>query len=111
MSDALKVLAQSQPAANTLTTIYTVPNTVDIGTTVSSIVICNTAATSDVFRISIAIGGAADTPAQYIYYDLPMDGNDTFIATIGISLAEGDEIRVRSTTGNLSFNVFGVEVT
>jgi hypothetical protein len=111
MSDSLKVLAQAQPAANTLTTIYTVPNTVDIGTTISSVVICNTDPGFTVFRVSIAIGGAVDTLKQYLYYDLSMDGNDTFIATIGISLAEGDEVRVQSASGLLTFNIFGVEVS
>jgi hypothetical protein len=109
--DALKVLGQAQPAAGVLTTIYTVPNTANTGTTVSSIVVCNTDSGFTVFRISIAINGASDALEQYLYYDLSMDGNDTFTLTIGISLAIGDEIRAQSASGLLTFNVFGVEVS
>jgi len=107
MTDFVKVLGQLTPSANTLTAAYTVPALTS--TVVSSIVICNTNSSFIVFRVSIAIGGAADTIAQYIYYDLPMDPNDTFIATIGVSLATTDVIRVRSDTSNVSFNIFGVE--
>ena len=107
--DALKVLGQAQPSAGVLTTIYTVPAI--MGTTVSSLIVCNVSSSFEVFRISIAIGGAADATSQYLYYDLSLDGNDTFIATVGLSLASTDVIRVRSANGNIAFSVFGVEVS
>jgi hypothetical protein len=110
MLETLKVLAQSIPSANNLTDIYTVPSTTSVS--ISSIIICNQNNINEiVFRISIAIAGEADDVKQYIYRDLPLSPNDTFIATIGVSLGSGDIIRVFSDTDNVSFNLFGVEIS
>jgi hypothetical protein len=110
MTEALKVLGQSFPAANTLTPIYTCGST--LGSTCSSITICNQSPTvTAYFNVSVAIGGSADTPAQYVYYQLPIDPYDTFIATIGFTLAENDVVRVLSTTGTVSFSLFGCELS
>ena len=109
MTDTFSVLAQSKPAATTLTDSYTVPASTQA--VVSSVVVCNQSATATSFRISVAKAGAADTAAQYFYYDLSIDGNDTFVATIGISLAATDVVRVYNTLATLSFNVLGVQIT
>lgn len=109
MTDTLKVLGQAQPTINVLTNIYTVPGAAQ--TTVSSLVICNLSNIGTSFNIAIAIGGASDSLQQYIYYNMPLDSNDTFIATIGMSLAAGDTIRVLASSGIVSFNIFGVEIT
>ena len=101
------VLGQSKPAATTLTACYTVPALTTA--VVSTITVANQSATATAFRISIAINGAADTPAQYLYYDVAISGNDTFATTIGISLGAGDVVRVYNTLATLSFNVFGVQ--
>lgn len=109
MAETLKVLGQSVPTASTLTALYIVPGSTSA--VVSSIIICNqNSSTTIKFRISLAKSGAADTPAQYIYYDLPLIANDTFIATVGISLAATDVVRIQSDTANVSFNILGVEV-
>jgi hypothetical protein len=109
MTDSLKVLGQVLPSAGVLTTAYTVP--ASTSTTVSSLVICNVSASSEAFRVSVAIAGAADTLAQYLYYDVFLDVADTFIATVGLSLATTDVIRVRSASGGVAFSIFGVEIT
>lgn len=109
MTQTLKTLGQSAPAAATLTTIYTVPAPKQASC--SSITICNRSLTPTSFRISIAVAGAADAVQQYLYFDTPIDGNDTFIATIGVSIGPTDVVRVYATLGTLSFNLFGVEVT
>jgi len=109
MADTLKVLAQSNPVAATLTNAYTVPAATS--TTVSSIVIANRSATATTFRISVAVAGAADDVKQYLYYDIAINGNNSFAATLGITLAATDVVRVYATLATLSFNIFGVEVT
>lgn len=107
MAETLKVLAQSAPAATTLTDVYTVPaSTV---TTISTITVCNRGSTAATFRISVAVGGAADTAAQYVYYDQALDAYSTYAATIGITLNAADKIRAYASSANLSVNVFGVE--
>jgi hypothetical protein len=108
MADTLKVLAQSYPSSGSLTAAYTCGSA--SGASVSSIVICNQGAAATTFRISIAIAGAADTAAQYLYYNTSIDGNSTFVATIGVTLANTDVIRVYSVNGALSFSLYGVEV-
>ena len=107
--DTLKILGQSKPSAASLTDIYTVPALTS--TTISSIVVCNQSATATAFRISVAIAGAANTAAQYLYYDVAIGGNQTFVATIGVTLATTDKVRVYNTRATLSFNLFGIEVT
>lgn len=105
----MKCLGQSNPSAATLTTLYTVPAaTSAVG---SSIVVCNRSATATSFRIAVRPAGAAISNEHYLYYDIPILGNDTFIATIGISLATTDVVSVYATLATLSFNLFGSELT
>lgn len=109
MGEVVKVLAQVSPAATTQTTLYTVP-----GATVavlSSLVVCNQNATSITFRVRIQVGGAANDVKQFIYYDVTVFGGDTFVATIGISLAAADVVTCYASATNVSFNLFGVEVS
>ena len=107
MASVIKVLGQSAPSATTETDLYTVPAATS--TVVSSLVICNRGATEATFRVSIAVGGGATANKDYLYYDLPIAPNDTFIFTIGPTLAAADEVKVYASTGNLSFSIFGQE--
>lgn len=109
MTDTLKVLGQSNPAATTLTACYTVPAATTA--TLSTIVVCNRSSTATSFRVSVAVAGAADTNAQYLYYDLAIRGNDTFAATLGVSIGATDVVRVYAAAATLSFQIFGVEIT
>ena len=109
MAEKLKVLAQVDPVAITLTNAYTVP--AGTSTVVSSIMVCNRSAVATSFRISIAVAGAADNNIQYLYYDLAITGNNSFSAILGITLAATDVIRVYATLATLSFNIFGAEIT
>lgn len=107
MADAPKVLGQSAPGATTLTDLYVVP--AGTSAVVSTLVVCNRSATATTFRVSVAIAGAANANAQYLYYDVAIEGNDTFAATIGMTLEVTDVLRVYATAATLSFNAFGVE--
>lgn len=109
MSNQVRVLGQAAPLAVTLTTLYTVPALTR--STASSIVICNRGAVDATFRVSVAVLGAADATKQYLYYDQPVEANSTFIATIGITLSATDVVRVYGSVADLSFNLFGVEVS
>jgi hypothetical protein len=107
--DTLKILAQTSPIANTLTACYTVPAATS--TVISSIIVCNTNSTAQTFRISLAIGGASDATSQYIYYDLPIAGNDTFVATMGVTLATTDVVRVQANSTLVNFVLTGDQLT
>lgn len=109
-SESFKVLGQLFPSVNTLTALYTVPN--GLMASCSSISVCNqSSSTTANIRVSVAVNGAADDPTQYLYYDLPVVINDTFVATVGLSLNAGDVVRVQTDLANVSFNLFGAEVT
>lgn len=109
MALTYKVLGQVSPSSTTETALYTVPSTTTaIG---SSIIIANRGTSVATFRVSIAVNGAATSNKDYIYYDLPIGANDTFIATIGITLGDTDEVRVYASNTNLSFSLYGSEIS
>lgn len=108
MANYYKILGQSSPAATTETDLYAVPALTS--TVSSSITICNRGTTQASFRVSITQGGGATSNKDYLYYDVLLAGNDTFVATIGISLATTDVVRVYSSNASLSFQIFGTEI-
>jgi hypothetical protein len=44
-------------------------------------------------------------------YDVPIGGADSTTLTLGITLAATDVITVYASSANMSFNVFGTEIT
>lgn len=74
-------------------------------------VVANRSAIATSFRVSVSPAGAADSDEQYLYYDIAIPGNDTFAATMGVTLAATDVVRVYATLATLSFNFFGVEIS
>lgn len=102
------ILGQSNPGATILTACYTVPAGKE--TVLSTIGVCNRDPGATSWRLSCARGGAVDSSEQYLYYDLPIEGHDSFMATIGITLSAGDVVRVYAALATLSFNLFGIEV-
>lgn len=110
MPEAYKVLGQVAPSAATETVLYTVPALTS--TTASTLTVCNrSTTTSSTFRVSVSKAGAATTTKDYILYDLALSPSNTYMATIGLTLATTDVVRVYASTGNLSFSLFGVELT
>jgi len=94
--------ARVKPTATTNTDLFTATSDV----VVSSIVICNIGIVATTFRVAIRPLGATISDSYYIYYDLPIDANDTFIFTGGITLKNTDVISVYSGNNGLSFNLF-----
>ena len=109
MGESFKVLGQAAPSINTLTALYTVPAATS--TTISSITICNTTNATIKFRVSIAVANAADTLKQYLFYDVAITKNNSTSATLGITLAATDVVKVYADAANVAFNLFGVEIT
>lgn len=101
--------SRSAPSATTLTDIYTVPSATTA--VVSSIVACNRSATATTIRIAVRPLGATIANSHYLYYDLPLDGNDTFVFTGGITLIATDVVSVYTNDATVSFNIFYQENT
>lgn len=108
MATTYKVLGQSNPAATTATTLYTVPAATEA--VVSTIVIANLTATAATFRIAIRPNGATLANSQYIAYDITVGASDSTALTLGVTLDATDIITVYASTANLTFTAFGSEI-
>ncbi len=109
MPTAYKVLGQSAPSATTNTTLETVPSATQA--VVSTIAVCNRAASAATYRIAVRPAGATLANEHYIAYDAPLAANDSTFITIGITLGATDVITVYASSANLSFSAFGSEIS
>jgi glucose-6-phosphate dehydrogenase assembly protein OpcA len=109
MPTIYKVLGQSNPAATTLTTLYTVPAATE--TVVSSIVIANLAASAATFRIAVRPNGASIANSQYIAYDITVGASDSTVLTLGLTLDATDVLSVYASTTTVTFSAFGSEIS
>lgn len=104
---AYKVLAQANPSATTATTLYTVP--ASSASVVSTITICNQAATAGTYRVAVRPAGAALAAVHYVAYDVAIAANDTTALTLGITLAATDVVTVYASSASMSFHAYGSE--
>jgi glucose-6-phosphate dehydrogenase assembly protein OpcA len=109
MATNYKVLGQVEPAADTLTTVYTVPAATE--TIVANICIANLSSSPAAIRIAIRPNGEAIADKHYIVYDSGVDMYSYEFLTMPITLDATDVISVYSSTGTVSFNVFGSEIS
>ena len=108
MATTYKVLGQVNPSATTATTLYTVPSATS--TVVSTVVVCNQAATAATFRIAIRPAGATLAAIHYVAYDVTVGANDSTALTLGLTLATTDVVTVYASSATVSFNAYGSEI-
>jgi len=109
MPAAYKVLGQSNPAATTLATLYTVPSATS--TIVSTLAVANLSASAITFRVAIRPAGATVANQHYIAFDAAVAANDSVFLTLGVSLAATDVVSVFASSVNVAFSLFGSEIT
>jgi len=109
MAYAYKVLAQSAPSATTNTDIYTVGSGKQA--IISTITVANRSASARTYRIAIRPAGATLANQHYIAYDVALAANDTTALTLGITLTATDVVTVYASTTDLSFGIFGSEIS
>jgi hypothetical protein len=109
MPTVYKVLGQSAPSATTNTDLYTVPAATSA--VVSTLVVANRGVSSPDYRIAIRPAGATLANEHYIAYNVPLGPTDSATLTLGITLAATDVVTVYGSTADLSFNLFGSEIT
>jgi len=109
MATTYKVLGQNAPSATTATSLYTVPAATSA--VISTLVVANRAGTSATYRISVRPGGASQANQHYVAYDVAVNGADSTTLTLGITLAATDVVTIYASTADLSFNLFGSEIT
>ena len=109
MAIRYRVLGQKSPAANDNWDIYTVSGTKDA--VVSCIVVANRDSdNSATYRIAVRPDNATLTDDMYIAYNVQIGSNSTQALSLGITVNENDRITVRSSSGLVSFSVFGTEI-
>ena len=109
MPTVYKVLGQSNPAATTATTLYTVPSATQ--TVVSTVTICNQATTAGTYRIAVRPDGASLAAQHYVAYDISLPANSTDTLTLGLTLGDTDVVTVYASSANMSFNAYGSEIS
>lgn len=109
MPTTYKVLGQSNPAATTATTLYTVP--AGTQTVASTLSICNQTISNASYRVAIRPAGATLAAQHYIAYDVTVGGGDTTALTLGFTLAATDVVTIYASVATLSFSLFGSELT
>ena len=108
MAKNYKIIAQASPAATTDTTLYTVPSSTQVS--ISSITICNRAATTATYRIAMRPNAETLADKHYIAYGATVPANDTIALTLGLTADAADVITVYASSASISFGVFGSEI-
>lgn len=109
MATGYKVLGQSNPAATTLTNVYTAPAATSA--VISTITAANLSAASVTYRIAVRPAGATIANQHYIVYGATLTANSTTALTLGITLAATDVVSVYASDTNIAFSVFGSEIS
>jgi hypothetical protein len=109
MATTYKVLGQLNPAANTLSNVYTVPAATQA--VISTITVCNQLASNASYSISVSNNGVADNASHYIIRGGVVPAADSIGITLGLTLDASDQIRANTNSANISFNIFGSEIT
>jgi len=99
------ILAQMTPPALTESLLYQVPSTQRAW--VEGITVCNRSSNGQSFRISISLLGAPTTLKDYVYFDLPIQSNDTLLAELDFTMNTTDAIRIFASSVDLSFTLYG----
>ena len=109
MATTYKVLGQLNPSATTQTTLYTVP--ASTAAIVSTLTVCNQAASAGTYRISIRPVGETLDPKHYIAYNVTIPASSSDTITLGITLATTDVVTVYASSASFSFSAFGTEIS
>ena len=109
MANAYKTLGQIADASANNVTLYTVPASTE--TVVSTIVICNREGAANTFRIAVRPDGATLANEHYLAYDSSISANDTITMTLGITVDATDIVSVGASDANVSFSIFGTEIS
>lgn len=108
MATTYKVLGQVATSASVLSTLYTVPAATQ--TVCSTLVISNRGA-STFYRVAVRPAGVSIANQHYIVYDAILNQYDSNFLTLGISMGATDVLSVQAASNDVSFSLFGAEIT
>ena len=100
---------QGTAAVTTYATLYTTPASTEA--VISSIVICNTAATNATYRIGLDATAGTPGASEWLTYGATAPANDSIILTFGVCLDAEKYIRVSSSADTVTFSAFVSEIS
>lgn len=109
MATAYKILGQSAPSATTDTNVYTVPSATE--SVISTIIVANRGTAQATYRIALRPDGDTIATSHYIAFGATVPANDSIALTFGLTLNAADIITVHASTADLTFSVFGSEIS
>lgn len=113
MPNTYKILGQVNPSANTQSNVYVVPAATEA--VVNSIIIANQGTSNVSYSVMVMPLAEFAAPASNGKYFLirgsSMPGGDTATLTLSLTLPAGAVLAANTSSGNLSFSAFGVEIS
>jgi hypothetical protein len=107
MAERRMILGQAAPGAvNTI--LYAVP--IGMEAVVSTVIVCNTDTGSATFRLAVVPEGGSPVAGNMLGFDVAVAANTPYEFTVGITLAETDELYCYASTSKVTFTAFGVEI-
>ena len=103
--------SQTQGTASTGTyaTLYTTPAVTQA--VISTIVICNTSASTATYRIGLDTTAGTPGASEWLVFDSVVAGNDSVCLTIGVCLDAEKFVRVSSSANTVTFSAFVSEIS
>jgi hypothetical protein len=104
---SLKIFGQVAPAANTLTTLYTVP--VD-KVLVISVLFINNRGNNSKFNVALRVDGAPIENKHWIYFEQTISAGVALERLKGATLQAGTIVSVQGQSANFGFTLCGEEI-
>lgn len=108
MATNYKVLGQLASTTSAVA-LYTCPTATE--TIISTLIICNRAAAAKTYQVILRPDDETLADKHYLAYDVAIAANDTTALTLGITMDASDKLYVLGSDTNLSFSLFGSEIS
>jgi hypothetical protein len=109
MPTTYKVLGQVEYDGTGEDTLYTVPGSTQ--SVCSTLAVCNKNAANQTFDVRLKINNAVDDDKQLLIFEAPVLSKDTLFITVGLTLNAGDVVTVKSSSTDVTFQLFGTELS
>ncbi len=112
MANALKILGQLNPTANTQGNVYVVP--ASTAAIVNNITVANQTAANVSYSIIVMPSGSFSATAANTYFIVRggiVPASDTATLSLGVTLPAGAILAANTNSGSISISAFGVEIS
>ena len=112
MANALKILGQLNPTANTQGNVYVVP--ASTAAVINNITVANQTAANVSYSIIVMPSGSFSATAANTFFIVRggiVPASDTATLSLGVTLPAGAILAANTNSGSLSISAFGVEIS